>query len=157
MKIGIVSDSHDNLFAIAAAVAAFKKRGAEALIHAGDFVAPFAVKGFLKLGVPIVAVFGNCDGEHKAISGLLPGVVAGARHETLGGVKFTIVHALDRLGKRRGGDVIVCGHTHKPDVSGGSPLVINPGECGGWVTGRATAAMLDTETMKADIFRLEVQ
>lgn len=157
MKIGIISDSHDNLFAVAAAVDAFKERGAEALIHAGDFVAPFAVKGFLKLDVPIVAVFGNCDGEHRAISELLLGVVAGARHETLGGVKFTIVHALDRLGKGRRGDVVVCGHTHKPDVSGGKPLVINPGECGGWVTGRATAAMLDTETMKADIFALEMQ
>ena len=158
MKIGIVSDSHDNVPAIEAAVAAFAERGVEALIHAGDFVAPFAVKRFLKLGVPVVAVFGNCDGEHKVISELLPDVVAGARREALGGRSFLIVHALEWLApaERGGADVIVCGHTHEAGVSGDRPLVINPGECGGWVTGRRSAAVLDTESMQANLFDLDV-
>ena len=158
MRVGIVSDSHDNVPAIEAAVAAFKARGAEVLIHAGDFVAPFAVKRFLKLDVPIVAVFGNCDGEHKVVSELLPDIVAGVRRETLGGLNFIIVHSLDRLGKssRGGADVIVCGHTHKPKASGRKPMIINPGECGGWVNGRHTAALLDTDAMKPEIFDLEM-
>ncbi len=158
MNIGIVSDSHDNVPAIDAAVAAFKERGAEALIHAGDFVAPFAVKHFLTLGAPVVAVFGNCDGEHKVIADLLPDVVSGARRETLGGRSVIVVHALEWLSpaERGGADVIVCGHTHRADISGDGPLVINPGECGGWVTGRNSAAMLDTDTMQAEIFDLNV-
>ena len=158
MKIGIVSDSHDNLTAVDAAVEAFREREAEALIHAGDFVAPFAVKRFQTLDVPLVAVFGNCDGEHKAIFGLLPNIVSGARRETIGGCSFIIVHALEWLSpaERGGADVIVCGHTHQAGVSGDGPMIINPGECGGWVTGRCSAAMLDTDTMQAEIFDLNV-
>ena len=156
MKIGIVSDSHDNVPVIRAAVAAFKKRKVEALVHAGDFVAPFAVKTFLALGVPIHAVFGNCDGERKVLSDLLPGIFAGARREMLDGRVFVIVHSLDWLTRsdRKGADVIVCGHTHRPKVSGRKPLVINPGECGGWVNGRCTAAVLDTRTMKSETLEL---
>jgi len=157
LKIGIVADSHDNVPAAEAAVAAFRERGAELLIHAGDFVAPFAVKRFLKLGVPVAAVFGNCDGEHKVISELLPDIESGARRETIAGLSFIVVHALDGLEQsgRGGADVIVCGHTHEAGISGDGPLVINPGECGGWVTGRATAAMFDTDTRQAEIFDLE--
>jgi hypothetical protein len=158
VKIAIVSDSHDNVPLIQAAVRAFRDRGAEALIHAGDFVAPFAVKDFLELGVPIVAVFGNCDGEHRVISELLPDIVTGARRETIGGKNFTIVHSIDWLqpGDRDGADVIVHGHTHEADMrTENGRLVINPGECAGWVTGRATAAFLDTEAMQPDVFELD--
>ncbi len=157
MKIGIVSDSHDNLPAIRSAVELFRKRNAELLIHAGDFVAPFAVKELLALGVPLVAVFGNCDGEHKVIAGLLPDIVAGVRRETLDGRSFIVVHSFDWLepAARAAADVVVCGHTHKAVVSNSDgPLVINPGECGGWLTGRSTAAWLDTKTMEAEILDL---
>jgi putative phosphoesterase len=156
VRIGIVSDSHDNVPLIDAAVAAFRDKGAEVLIHAGDFVAPFAVKRFLKLGVPIIAVFGNCDGEHKVIGELLPDAGSGARRETLGGRSVIVVHSLEWLGEdeHADADVIVCGHTHKPELSGYGPIVINPGECGGWVTGRCTAAFLDTETMEPELFEL---
>jgi hypothetical protein len=158
LKIGIVSDSHDNLTAVDAAVEAFRAREAEVIIHAGDFVAPFAVKRFLALDVPLIAVFGNCDGEHKAIFDLLPDIVSGARRETVGGRSFIVVHALEWLSpaERGGADVIVCGHTHNAGISNDGPLVINPGECGGWVTGRRSAAMLDTDTMLAEIFDLDV-
>jgi uncharacterized protein len=156
LLVGIASDSHDNLNNVAVAVDAFRDRGVETLIHAGDFVAPFAVKAFLKLDVPMVAVFGNCDGEHTVISELLPDVVSGARREVIGGKTFVIVHSRDWLasGEEGGADVLVCGHTHKAGISGDRPLVINPGEVGGWVTGRASAAVLDTDTMVADIFDL---
>jgi len=158
VKLGIVSDSHDHVPAIQAAVRAFRDRGVETLVHAGDFVAPFAVKGFLELGVPIVAVFGNCDGEHKGVSELLPDVVAGTRRETLGGCRFVIVHSMDSLRPedREDADVIVCGHTHKPHVGGGSPLVLNPGECCGWLSGRHTAAFFDTETTAPELLELDV-
>ena len=40
MKICIVSDSHDHRGHLAAAVADAKARGAEAVLHCGDLVAP---------------------------------------------------------------------------------------------------------------------
>ena len=42
--IGIMSDSHDNLPAIQQAVRIFNQIGCDLVIHAGDFVAPFAVQ-----------------------------------------------------------------------------------------------------------------
>jgi len=48
-------------------------------------------------------------------------------------------------------DVIIYGHTHEIDVRTGRTLVINPGEGGGWLSGRATAAILDLATMKVEV------
>jgi uncharacterized protein len=155
--IGMASDSHDNLNTIRRAVDAFRERGVARLIHAGDFVAPFAARAFLKLDVPITAVFGNCDGEHQVIAELLPDIVTGARRETLGGRTFVVVHSQDWLapGEADGADVLVCGHTHLAKVANQEGLlVVNPGEVGGWVTGRASAAVLDTESLDVDVFDL---
>lgn len=52
-------------------------------------------------------------------------------------------------------DLIIYGHTHKVDIREGQPLVINPGECGGWLTGRRTVAIVDLETMKVEIYDLQ--
>ena len=42
--IGVMSDSHDNVDAVRAAVEVFKSAGCKLVIHAGDFVAPFAAR-----------------------------------------------------------------------------------------------------------------
>lgn len=156
MKIGIMSDTHDNLHAVGAALSALAERKVELIIHAGDFVAPFAVRKLLSANLAVLAVFGNCDGERKVISELLPDIAAGARHERIDGKKFVIVHSMDWLkpNERKDADVIVCGHTHKHLIEPGRPMVINPGECGGWVTGQCTAAVLDTETLCAEIIEV---
>ena len=44
MRIGVMSDSHDNLPMIRKAIRLFTDENAEAVLHAGDFIAPFAVK-----------------------------------------------------------------------------------------------------------------
>lgn len=156
MKIGIMSDSHDNLHAIASALTALAEHKIELIINAGDFVAPFAVRKLLAANLAVLAVFGNCDGERKVVSELLPDIVDGARHEKIDGKKFVIVHSLDWLKPkdRKNADVIVCGHTHKPGIERGRPMIINPGECGGWLTGSCTVAVLDTETLGAEIIEV---
>jgi len=60
----------------------------------------------------------------------MPGSTAGSRRETLGGRVVVIVHSLAWLtaADRNGADVIVCGHTHRPEISGDRPLLINPGD-----------------------------
>jgi hypothetical protein len=32
-----------------------------------------------------------------------------------------------------------------------SKLLINPGECGGWLSGKSTVAILDTENLSAKV------
>lgn len=62
MLIGIVSDTHDDLDAVATAVDLFVREGVDAVVHCGDFVAPFSVTPF-DIGVEFYAVRGNNDGE----------------------------------------------------------------------------------------------
>ena len=42
-------------------------------------------------------------------------------------------------------DAIIYGYTHEIDIRKGPALVINPGECGGWLSGRRTVALWDVE------------
>ncbi|MFO8114321.1 MAG: YfcE family phosphodiesterase [Halorubrum sp.] len=63
MRIGIVSDTHDDLAAVEAAVALFDREDVDAVVHCGDFVAPFSVTPFDADGVDFYAVRGNNDGE----------------------------------------------------------------------------------------------
>jgi len=47
------------------------------------------------------------------------------------------------------------GHTDDLDIREGKTLVINPGETGGWLKERSTVVILDTDTMKPEVFDLE--
>ena len=50
---------------------------------------------------------------------------------------------------------IIFGHTHKPEIQKRSrSLLINPGETGGWVSGKSTVALLDTEGWEVEIATL---
>ncbi|HUX02596.1 MAG TPA: metallophosphoesterase [Phycisphaerae bacterium] len=154
MKLGILADTHDNLETLSAALQAFRRAGAEAILHAGDYVAPFALKRLLEPGLPVYGVFGNCDGERAGLTKLLPDIAPGPRHLELGGRKICLVHVRETLSHEdaEASDIIIFGHTHEPLVHRDEGrLVLNPGECGGWVTGRSTAAVLDTQAMDAEI------
>ena len=61
MLIGVLSDTHDRLPIIDAALELFARRKVAALIHPGDFVDPFAVRSLLNFKGPILATYGNND------------------------------------------------------------------------------------------------
>ena len=160
MKIGVISDTHDNLPSIDAAMRLFRQAGLEAILHAGDFVAPFALKRILQERLPVTGVFGNCDGERAGLAKLLPDLADGPRHVELGGRKICLVHNLTRLSHEdfEASDIIVSGHTPEPKVERQEGrLVLNPGECGGWLSGRCTAAVVDTAAQTADILEVYQQ
>ena len=76
MKLGVMSDSHDNIPNVKRAVALFNELGVDLVVHAGDFIAPFAIDPLADLNCRVVGVFGNNDGER---------VVVAKRFETIGG------------------------------------------------------------------------
>ncbi len=156
MLVGIMSDSHDNLPMIRRAVTVLTDARVECLIHAGDFIAPFALKEVLKFDGPIHAVLGNNDGEVAGLTGLLGDLSRGPRRIELGGKTFVIVHDETRLtvADLASVDVVVVGHTHEVHLRDGTPLVINPGECSGWLKGACTVATIDTETLSTEIINL---
>ncbi len=57
--IAIMADSHDNLHSIKQAIRLFNETGCTLVIHAGDFIAPFAARELENLGCPVKAVFGK--------------------------------------------------------------------------------------------------
>jgi len=154
MKLGAISDTHDNLAAIAAAIRRFSEVGVEAIVHAGDFCAPFALKPLLQTRLPLYAVFGNCDGERAGLTALLPELAEGPRPFELGGRKVCVGHVWERFPREmvHASDILVFGHTHEPKVEHREGrLIVNPGEAGGWLSGRCTIAVIDTDTMTADV------
>ncbi len=154
MKLGVMADSHDNLVLIRIAVEWFNDEGAVgAVVHAGDYVAPFALKELARLSVPLHGVFGNNDGEHAGINKVMPQIVDPPLHIGLGRRKIVVTHDLEALpdAARNAADIVIFGHTHEPLVERDGRLLVNPGELGGWLTGRSTVAVIDLETLEVEI------
>ncbi|MHC5034063.1 MAG: metallophosphoesterase [Planctomycetota bacterium] len=159
MLLGVIADTHDNLPKIAAAAELFARRGVGHILHAGDLVAPFALRLLLKAGIPVTGVFGNNDGELTGLKKLCSTIYDGPYWFDLAGRAIVVTHDVADLEAESAAevDLIVCGHSHEVSVAAGQPLRINPGEAGGWVTGRSTAALVDLADMRAEVVELGAQ
>lgn len=159
MKVGVISDTHDRLPTFRRAMALFDRLGVGAVFHAGDFVAPFAAQLLAPdaVAVAVHCVLGNNDGERDGLRRLLPQLVEGPLRVEVGGRTVVMHHFLDGLkpGEADGADVVITGHTHEVSVAKrGEQLLLNPGECCGWVTDRCTVALLDLDTLEAEIIEV---
>ena len=159
--IGLLSDSHDNLDRVRAAVRLFNDARCDLVIHAGDFVAPFAAEELRNLRAPVKAVFGNCDGEKAGLVRAFQGIgeiTEGPLAFAHAGLRFVVVHFDTSAATQAASglfDVVVFGHTHRPLVeSRDGVLLANPGETGGWLSGKSTVALLDPAARTAEIVPL---
>ena len=160
MKLGVMSDSHDNIPNVKRAVALFNEIGVDLVVHAGDFIAPFAIDPLADLNCRVVGVFGNNDGERvvlakkfEAIGEVHPNLAS----TSLGNKTIAVMHYPELaipIAKSGDYDIVVYGHTHKIDIQKDNSLLLNPGETGGWTTGKATVAVVDIETLEATIHEL---
>ena len=159
MLIGVISDTHDNLPMTARACKLFAQRGVETILHAGDFVAPFAVRLLLKAGIPLMAVFGNNDGERAGLLKACPAIHSPPYSFELGGRTIVLAHDAAELNDKvaAGADLVIQGHTHAPQVEAGPPLLLNPGEAAGWLTGVGTCAVVDLTTLRVEMLELGQQ
>ena len=166
MLVGLMADTHDRLPFVEKAVRALNEEGVELVLHAGDFVAPFVIPRLAGLKADLVGVFGNNDGDKtlllkKAsetggkvqIKGLFAEISAGGlRIALLHGHEAELLRSLIGCG---GYDVVVHGHTHQAGVKReGKTLVVNPGEVCGYLYGRPTVAVLDTEKLEVEFLEL---
>jgi len=158
MLVGVLSDTHDHLDRLAAALQHFREVGVEAVLHAGDLVAPFAAKTLKQWAGPLYVVYGNNDGERKGLKSVLPQIADGPICVECGGRRISLDHYPPRPERPavEGADIVVFGHTHESrNETREGILFLNPGECCGWVSGRATVAVLDTDTLEARIVQLD--
>lgn len=164
MKLGIVTDTHDNKPAILRAIEVFNSHGVDLVVHAGDMVAPFSASLFKNLKAPLKFHIGNNDGEILILRQRLLEIGAEVHKYDfefeLGGRLFLVQHEpvnLEAIAASGKHDVIIYGHTHDLDIrppEEGRPLIINPGEACSWFRGLANAALLDTEAMGVEIVKL---
>jgi len=160
MKIGIISDSHENMTAISSAVRIFNEAGIKTLLHAGDIISPITYGEFSKLKCRMIAVFGNNDGDRSYLREKYSGKAEFYDFYTgvLGGKRFFMKHTaefVDEIASSGGFDAVVYGHTHRVDIrKAGRTLIINPGESGGWLLGRKTAVMLETDDLSYKLIEL---
>jgi putative phosphoesterase len=157
MLIGVMSDSHDRLPMIDAALRLFADRRVQAVIHAGDVIAPFAAKRLLGASAPLSIVYGNNDGERKGLKAVLPQIQDGPLFVTLDGRTILVHHFIDWCETQdiAKADIVITGHTHEVVTTyRDGKLFLNPGECCGWVNNRCTAAILDTEGPAAEVCEL---
>ena len=161
-----MSDTHDRLPLVEAAVEELNERKVDLVLHAGDYVAPFVIPRLAHLEARVVGVFGNNDGDKplllkKAsevgsieIKGLFAEVRMGElRIALLHGHEEELLRSLISCGAY---DVVVHGHTHRASVRReGRTLVVNPGEVCGYLYGKPTLAILDTEELKVELVELK--
>jgi putative phosphoesterase len=141
--------------AITKAVGVFNDAEVSRVLHAGDLVAPFVSKPLANLKADLTAVFGNNDGERFGLAHVFQGKIYRPPHLlNIEGNRILLLHEPDNLKALADSeyfDVIIYGHTHDVDIQRGKTLVINPGECGGWLRGRRTVALWDTQTNDVEI------
>ncbi len=157
MRIGLVSDTHDRLPTLRAALERFTALGIDTIIHPGDVIAPFAARLLADFRGTVAITYGNNDGERAGLKRVLPQIQDGPLWLELAGRRILVHHFIewcDPADVARA-DVVVTGHTHEVRIERrGSGLLVNPGECCGWVTGRCTAAWLDLTTLQTEIFEV---
>ncbi len=161
MKIGIIADTHDNLPQIRKAMEIFNREKVELVLHAGDFVSPFTFLEFKNLKCPLKGVFGNNDGDKlylqekfKGIGELYPeSYLTILNHKNI--IMLHQEELIDALAESQKYEVIIYGHTHRTDLRKvGKTVIINPGECGGWLSGKSTIALLNLTNLEAEIIDL---
>jgi putative phosphoesterase len=166
MIVGLLSDTHDHLPLIDEAIKKLNEMNSELVLHAGDYISPFVAAHFKQLKAPLIGVFGNNDGDRTLLKKKFTELGADIRGRfafvLVDGLRIALVHGdetelMRSLLELESHDVLVCGHTHEPKVyRKGGTLVINPGEACGYLSGKPTISILDTETLNVKTIQLKV-
>lgn len=167
--VGVLSDTHDSMVNLEKAIKVFKSWGVSAVIHLGDFVAPFTLRLLLdSLSVKFEGVFGNNDGERLGlvkIASLYNGVLGEQpRIVSLGGRRILLAHGFGDpastyevvrgLVESGRWDAVFYGHTHEANIEYvRGKLLLNPGD-GGGALNKPTIAIVDLTSLRARLVDL---
>ena len=136
-------------------------------LFAGDLVSTFAIPPLRRLNCPLIACFGDNEGNKLGIRGGMQ-IVGQIGEPPLGfrtpdGTRFLLTHQRELLRAPGidedlivGADVIVYAHTHRPSIRRDQlgRMWINPGETSGWTYGDPTVVVLDTAGGATDLVHL---
>jgi putative phosphoesterase len=150
--VGIISDTHEHIYAIVRAVRVLKERAPSLVIHCGDIISPPVLERFAEL--PLRVVFGNNDGERSGLKKKCNELGFPEIQDTLtfehAGKSFFINHGtnprvIDEAAASQRYDYVLHGHTHEQrDELVGRTRIINPGAL--FAASTLSVAFLNPET-----------
>lgn len=165
MKVAVISDIHDNVWALEQVLKAIAVDGAGMLLVLGDLCAPFTMRAIAEgFGGPVHVVFGNNDGDHLLISRVAEkagNVTLHGPYAELGldGSTIAMVH-YHMIGRRLAASgelrAVFYGHSHEAEVVRRTACVgVNPGAVMGRA-GPATYALYDSTTGDVELREVPV-
>lgn len=155
MKIGILSDTHNDIENVKKAASVFESLGIDTIIHCGDVTIPrilealksfrvFLAYGNMDIDKEMLAINLKQHGEKNQLGDFLDIVLSGKRLFVIHGDDHYKLNMATKCGEY---DYVLTGHTHrKRDERTGKTRVINPGALGGAFFEQRSIAYLDLET-----------
>ena len=160
MRIGVVSDTHNNLKNVARIVELFNGAGVERVVHTGDITQAKTLDVLGGLDAPLVGVYGNNDLERASLEAAA--VDRGFRFVdpplqlVWADRRIVVVHDPNELGAdlRDAHDVALFGHVHSRVIErDAGRLSFNPGECAGHMQGYNAVGVVDLVTLATELLR----
>tara|TARA_B100000900_G_scaffold370258_1_gene348638 strand:+ start:1167 stop:1649 length:483 start_codon:yes stop_codon:yes gene_type:complete len=159
MRIGVVSDTHNNLKNVRRIVELFNAAGVDRVIHTGDITQAKTIDAMSQLDAPMVGVFGNNDQERAGLEAAIercgfefyepPLQVCWDNRDII------VVHdPLEFEGHLNTQAIALHGHTHRYRCEHtNGQLIFNPGECAGMMKGSNAIGVLDTADLSTELLR----
>ena len=157
MRIGVVSDTHNNLKNIEKIINLFNEEKVELVIHTGDIANVKSLNKFSNLQSEMIGVYGNNDRNEMGIKEAAcsnnfkikepPNIL------TLCNRNIAIFHEPDCIDdfliENKNTNIVIHGHTHRyrNEIKNGV-LFFNPGECAGIRKGGSAIGILDLNSLK---------
>ena len=166
MKIAIISDIHGNFHNLILFLKEVEKYKIKKIIFLGDFVNNGIAKILAKSKIPVIAIWGNNDGDKVAItrtslnrkSNLTIGFETYDFLE-IDNRKIFITHyplLAKPMAKSKEFDAVFYGHDHKKNIDKiDNCTIVNPGEISAHKTGIASFAIYNTENNTSNIIDIE--
>ena len=158
MKIGVVSDTHNNHKNIEIIIDIFNDERVPIVIHTGDITNANTLEQFSKLDSKFIGVYGNNDRNE---SGLIEVAQRNnfqfqepPKRLNLLDREIVIFHEPDNieqfLSENKMINVVLYGHTHRyENNTKNGVLYFNPGESAGMQKGRNAVGILDLTSLEA--------
>lgn len=155
MRIAIVSDTHNDIYAIEQFLTMLESEKIQTIIHCGDMTRSATVEAFVDFEVHHVWGNGDLDtfGLQFAVQGCLPGSTSTLTYSSiLENQRLIALHGHDRnllqsLIESGSYDYVFHGHTHRQKMERvGKTIVINPGALGGGFRSTNSFVILDLKS-----------
>ncbi len=158
MRIGVVSDTHNNLKNIETIISLFNEEDLSFVIHTGDIANAKSLKKFSKLNSKLIGVYGNNDRNELGIKEVAKcnnfNFEEPPKILTICSRNIAVFHEpniIDNfLQDHKNTDIVIHGHTHRyrNEIKNGV-LFFNPGESAGMSLGKNAIGILDLKTLEA--------